>query len=233
MPVWWIRDQAAAIAPSWRIISISMPSRSPRSATQPRRRERVADPHQDGAAGEHQVRPVGTDAGVAGPLGVARGQEPLDHAGDVGVVHPDAVDAAAVVTQQVLVDACDGGHGAQEVPSRCMLVRLPPCSAANSCRCRATSATISAYNSRVTLRPPNCSASVATPSGIEAQPATGRDGARKIVRALQADQFGRSAADVEDRAIRRRIHQRQASGHRQRRLGFAIDHLELDAELAR
>ena len=48
--------------------------------------------------------------------------------------------------------------------------------------------------------------------------------------ALDPDQFGRTAADIEqDGAAPLRIEQRRATDHRQRRFGFAIDDLEPDA----
>ena len=50
--------------------------------------------------------------------------------------------------------------------------------------------------------------------------------------ALDPDQFGRAAADVEqDGAPPLRIEQRRAADHGERRLGLAVDHLEPDAGL--
>ena len=52
--------------------------------------------------------------------------------------------------------------------------------------------------------------------------------------ALDPDQLGRAAADIEqDGAPPLCVEQRRAADHGQRRLGFAIDHLEPDAGLAR
>ena len=86
----------------------------------------------------------------------------------------------------------------------------------------------------VTSRPPKCSASVTTPSGIDIQ-ALMRGAAFVLGRiALDPDQFGRAAADVEqDGAPPLGIEQRRAADHGQRRLGLAVDHFEPDAGLGR
>ena len=52
------------------------------------------------------------DAVIVGALLIAHAAQPLDHRGDVGTVHPDAVDAAAVVARQVEMDAGERRHGA-------------------------------------------------------------------------------------------------------------------------
>ena len=52
--------------------------------------------------------------------------------------------------------------------------------------------------------------------------------------ALDPDQLGRAAADIEqDRAAPLRVEQRRATDHGKRRFGLAIDHFEPDAGLAR
>ena len=96
---------------------------------QPLARERAADRFQDGAAGEHQVGALGADAGVGDAVLVAHGEQPLDHAGDLAVAHPAAVDAAALVARQLEIDAGDGrdrARGAEQMQA----VDRPPCSAA-------------------------------------------------------------------------------------------------------
>ncbi len=86
----------------------------------------------------------------------------------------------------------------------------------------------------MTSLPPKCSASVTTPSGIDIH-ALMRGAAVLLVRiALDPDQFGRAAADVEqDGAPPLRVEQRRAADHGKRRLGLAIDHLEPDAGFGR
>ena len=105
---------ASPHTPSSRIICTSMPSRRPRSATRSRSHgKRAADRFQNGAAGEHQVGALGADAGIGDAALVAHGEQPLDHAGDLAVAHPAAVDAAALVARQIEIDAGDGGHRAR------------------------------------------------------------------------------------------------------------------------
>ena len=76
----------------------------------------------------------------------------------------------------------------------------------------------------MTSRPPKCSASVTTPSGIDIQALMRGVGVRSFRIAFDPDQFGRPAADIEqDGAASIRIDQRRTTDHRQRRLGLAVD----------
>ena len=85
----------------------------------------------------------------------------------------------------------------------------------------------------MTSLPPKRSASVTTPSGIDIHALIRGGASCSAGIALDPDQFGRAAADIEqDRAAPFRIEQRRAADHGQRRLGLAIDHLEPDAGLA-
>jgi len=101
-------------APSSRIISTSMPSRRPRSATRSRgQRKRIADRIENGAAGQHQVGALDADAIIAGAFLVAHAEQPLDHGGDVGIVHPDAVDPPAIVACEIEMNPGERRHGAR------------------------------------------------------------------------------------------------------------------------
>src|ERR1700689_5372419 len=68
---------------------------------QPWQRERVADRIEDGATRQHQVGALDADAIVAGALLVAHTKQARDHGGDVGILQPDAVDAAAIVAREI------------------------------------------------------------------------------------------------------------------------------------
>src|SRR5204862_843402 len=57
----------------------------------------VADRIEDGAAGEHQIGALDADAIVGDALLVAHAEQPRDGSGYVCIVHPDTVDAAAVI----------------------------------------------------------------------------------------------------------------------------------------
>ena len=136
---------------------------------QARQREGVADRVENGAAGQHQIGALDADAIVVGALLVAHAEQPLDDGGDVGIVHPDAVDAAAVVARQIEMDAGQRRHGArraEQVHVAADRRRARPRTARHAARPRAPSAH---RISRVTSLPPKCSASVTTPSGIDIQ----------------------------------------------------------------
>ena len=110
------------MAPSSRIISTSMPSRRPRSATRSRGSGKaVADGIEDGAARQHQIGALDADAIIAGALLIAHAKQPRDGRGDIRIAHPDAVDPAAVVAQQIEMDAGQRRHragGAEQVHAR-------------------------------------------------------------------------------------------------------------------
>jgi hypothetical protein len=80
--------------------------------TQPVRRPDPADRLEDGAAGQHEVGPVGADARIGDALVERPGQEPRIHGVDFVRGHPQPVDAAAVVTRQIEVDAGQRRHRA-------------------------------------------------------------------------------------------------------------------------
>ena len=114
--------------PSSRIICTSMPSRSPRSATRSRshgnaRRiaSRMAQPASTRSARSR------ADAGIGDALLVAHREQLLDHAGDLTVAHPAAVDLAAVVALQPEMDAGDRGHGARRAEHVHVGVGRSPC----------------------------------------------------------------------------------------------------------
>ena len=113
-------------------------------------------------------------------------------------------------------------------------VELPPCSAAKRSTKAATSAIIVSNISRLTVTPPCRSASVTTPIGSETQARISGCGGPWRVGSERSEphQFRRAAADVEqDDALGLRIDQRRAAGRGEPRFGFAIDDLELDADL--
>ena len=79
---------------------------------QPRQRKRIANGIENRAARQHQIGALNADAVVVGALLIAHREQAGDRRGDVGVVHPDAVDPAAIVARQIEVDAGERGHGA-------------------------------------------------------------------------------------------------------------------------
>src|SRR5262249_20912052 len=79
---------------------------------QPPAREGAAHSIENGAAGEHEIGALGADAGIGDTILVAPAEQPLDHAGDLGVAHPAAVDAAAVVAGKFEEHAGDRRYGA-------------------------------------------------------------------------------------------------------------------------
>ena len=67
---------------------------------QPRQRKGLADGIEDGAAREHQVGALDADAGVGGALlDSSSPSSRVDGGGDIGIAHPDAVDAPAIVAR--------------------------------------------------------------------------------------------------------------------------------------
>ena len=98
---------------SSRISWLRMPSRRPRSAIrEPLGGELDPDRLKDGAAGQHQVRPLVPDAGVGGALVVTHRPQPFDRDIHVPPIEPKTVDGAPVVTRQVQMHARDRRHGA-------------------------------------------------------------------------------------------------------------------------
>ena len=155
---------------------------------------------------------------------------------DVGVVHPQPVDAAAVVARQAEMDAGerrDRAGGAEQVEVR---ARRPPARRPGRSRARRsdTSSTIPSKTAGVTSTPPWRSASVTTPTGSESQARMrlhGSAGAGR--RAVEPDDLGRAAADVEhDRPIAPRGSASAAQPVTARCASVApVDDLEVEPEL--
>src|SRR5690349_20157080 len=79
---------------------------------QPPAREGASHGIEDGAAGEHEIGALGTDAGVGDAILIAPVEQPLDHRGHLDIGQPAAVDPAAVITLEIKEHARDGGHRA-------------------------------------------------------------------------------------------------------------------------
>src|SRR6202046_1476481 len=77
---------------------------------QARAREGAANGVEDGAAGEHQVGALAADAGIGSAFVEAHVYELPDHARNLVVGEPAAVDAPAVVSLEVEKHAGNRGH---------------------------------------------------------------------------------------------------------------------------
>ncbi len=155
-----------------------------------------------------------------------------------GVVHPQPVDAAAVVAFEAEMHAGQRRHragGAEQVEARRRTSHgragrgprsLP------ACRRRRRPSPRTAAG--VTSRPPNRSASETTPTGSEVQETMWlASRGERWPRDVDQRDLGRAAADVEQHdAVGVALDQRAAARHRQPRLGAAVDDLERQPGLA-
>ena len=200
---------------------------------QPLARKGAADRFENGAAGEHQIGALRADAGVGDAVLVAHGEQPLDHGRDLCIVHPAAVDAAALVARQFEIDAGDRRHRAGRAEQmhaldRAAVLRGEAVDVLRDLRDHRLEAFARDRDAAVTLGQRHDAHRQRNP-GFDLR-------MRRTVldrrHAAEPHQFRRAAADVEqDHALRRRIDQRRAAGRRKPRLGLAIDDLKLDADL--
>ena len=87
-------------------------AQAPVGDAQTRQREGFADRVENGAAGQHQIGALDADAIIVGAFLVAHVAQALDDGGDVGIVHPDAVDPPAIVARQIEMDPGKRRHRA-------------------------------------------------------------------------------------------------------------------------
>ena len=125
---------------------------------QPRRRPMRADRLENGAACKHEIGAVGADAGVGDALAEVPADQRLDHPVDLVVVHPQPIDAAAVIALQAEMDAGKRRHrarGAEQVEARSLhQMAQPVASVERVDHAPEHASTIAAKVSRVTSRPP-------------------------------------------------------------------------------
>ena len=211
-----------------------MPSRRPAVGdAQPLARKRAADRLEDGAAGQHEIGALGADAGIGDAAFVAHGEQPLDHARDLRVAHPAAVDAAAVVARQIEMDAGDRRHrarGAEQVQPRGAAVLGARSGRRRPRPPRPSPRTLRRHRDAAVAFGERHDADRQRDPGARSPGAAGR--ASVGAAAAEPDELRGAAADVEqDGAVGRRVDQRRAAGGGEPRLGFAIDDLKLDADL--
>ena len=186
---------------------------------------------EDGATGQHQIGAFDTDAIVVGALLIIHAEQAVDGGGDARILHPDAVDAAAVVTGEVEMDAGQRRHGARgaeqvhAVEVAAMLGRERRDVAGNLLH-HARIGFLRHVAAAVMLRQCHHAERDRHPA-LDAWLTWLAAGI-----ALDPHQLGRAAADIEqDGATAPGVEQRRAADHRKRRLGLAVDHFEPDAGL--
>src|SRR5262249_26720768 len=110
-----LRDDGKCFAPPYPVLAHQLHQNALAQAAvgdaQALARKGTPDRLEDRAAGEHEVGALGADARVRDALGVARGDEMIEHAGNLGFRHPAAVDVAPLVARQLEMHAGDRRHG--------------------------------------------------------------------------------------------------------------------------
>ncbi|CDX24681.1 hypothetical protein MPL3356_410016 [Mesorhizobium plurifarium] len=204
---------------------------------QPLRRPDTADRFQDRAAGEHEVCAVGADAGVGATLLEIPADQPLYHAVDAVAVHPEAVDAAAVIAIEIEMHAGERRHragSAEQMEVGAGQHMREPVAAVEGLQ---PGGHVLDHCGKSLARHRAAAEALRERDDADGQRRPGDDVVGQTWRASsgQVDQrdLGRSAADVEQHhALGVALDQRAAAGNGQARLGLAVDDLELQPGLA-
>ena len=196
----------------------------------------AADRLEDRAAGEHQVGPVRANAGIVDTLLEIPAEKLFHHAVDVDGVHPQAVDATAIVALEIEMHACQRGYRAgrakqMELSAMHEMVELAAPTEAVEQRFH-----MADHGAERLAGHFAAAEFFSKRHHADRQRGPSDDMAGEARRALPPDidqrDLGRTAPDVEQHdALSVALDQRAAAGHGEPRLGLPVDDFERQAGL--